>query len=106
MDQATEERPGRNDHGAAGELASIAQPDAGDPAAGDNQFVRLAFDDAEIGGPGNRGLHRRGIKLPVRLGPWPTDGRTLAAGLHPQMRFPRLRPPAPPNPPRPPPPGP
>ena len=50
MDQPAQKGAGGDDDGAGGELAAIAQPNAGDAAVRDDQLVRLAFDHAEIGG--------------------------------------------------------
>ena len=50
MDQAAQKGPGGDDDGAGGELAAIAETNAGDAAVRDDQLIRLAFDHAEIGG--------------------------------------------------------
>ena len=85
MDQAAQEGPGGDDDGTGRELPALAQTNAGDPAVRDDQLIRLAFDHAEIGGLPDRGLHGRGIKLAVRLGPRSADRRTLAAVQHPKL---------------------
>ncbi len=85
MDQASQEGPGGDDHGAGGQLTAIAQTNSGDPAIRDDQLIRLAFDHAEIGGLPDRGLHGGGVKLAVRLGARSADRRTLAAVQHPKL---------------------
>src|SRR3954471_14449759 len=91
MDQTAQEGPGGDDHGAGGELPALTQPDASDATVRDDQFIRLAFDHAEIGGLPDRGLHGGGVKLTVRLGPWSADGRTLAPVQHPKLDPTRIR---------------
>ena len=79
MDQTTQEGPGGNDDGSSRQLTAVGKSDTAEPALGDQQFVRLAFDHDEVCGLADRGLHRRCIKLAVRLGARPLNRWTLAA---------------------------
>ena len=94
MNQAPQEGPGGDNDGAGGKCSAIAKAYPGDPAIGDDQFVRLAFDNAEIDGFADRRLHGRGIQFPIGLGPWPAHGRPLAAVEHPELDATGIRHPA------------
>ena len=85
MDKSPQEGPGRDDYGTGRELPALTQTNPSDPTVRNNQLIRLAFDHAEIGGLLDRGLHGGGVELAVRLGPWSTDCRTLAAVQHPKL---------------------
>ena len=85
MDQAAQKSAGRNDDRTTIKLAAVAKANAGDATGRNDQIVRLAFDHAEIGGLGNGSLHRRRVELAIRLGPRPSDRRTLAAVQHPKL---------------------
>ena len=61
---------------------------------GDDQLVRLAFDDGQIGGLADRGLHRGGVELAVGLGAGTADRRTLAAIENPKLDAAGVRHPA------------
>jgi hypothetical protein len=61
---------GRQNHGSSAEAAAIACDDAGRPARRDDQVLDPAFDDREVGGLSNRGLHRLAIEFAVGLGAW------------------------------------
>ena len=85
MDQPAQKGAGGDDNSPGGELAAVTQPNAGDAAVRNHQIVRLAFDNAEIGGLHDRGLHRRRIKFAIGLGARPANGGTLAAVQHPKL---------------------
>ncbi|MEY9611533.1 hypothetical protein ABIF21_004407 [Bradyrhizobium elkanii] len=85
MDQTAQKGAGRDDNRTRRQPATIAQANAGHATIGDDQFIRLAFDDAEVRGLGDRRLHRRGVELAVSLGPGATDRRTLPAIEHAKL---------------------
>ncbi len=85
MDQPAQESPGGDDDRCCGQLAAIAHADAGNAAITDDQFVRLAFDHAEVGGLVDGGLHRGGIELTVGLGARTSHRRTLAPVEHAKL---------------------
>ncbi len=85
MDQPAQEGPGGDDDSARGQLNAIGQTEPGDAAVRDNQIVGLAFDDAEIGGLADRGLHGRGVELAIGLGARTPHRRTLATIEHAKL---------------------
>ena len=60
------------------------------PALDNQELVRLAFDHGQIGSLTDRGLHRGGIKLAIRLGARPPNGRTLATIEHAKLDTPGI----------------
>jgi hypothetical protein len=78
VNEAAQERPRREDHGAGAELAAIQKAHAGNRAP-NLQIVGLAFDDSEVGGRLDGVLHRAGIEGAVRLRARPSHCWTLAA---------------------------
>ena len=85
MNQATQEGAGGHHHGSNREFPAVGQPQTGDPAIGQQEFVRLALDYGQIGGFSDRGLHRGRIKLAVDLGAGTTNRRTLPAVQNPEL---------------------
>ena len=85
MDQAAQERSGGENDGPCPELAPVRERETGDPAIADDQIVGLGLDHREIGGAGDRPLHRRGVELAIGLGARPAHRRALAAVEHAEL---------------------
>ena len=75
----------------ARKLATIGQADASNASAGDNQFVGLPFNHAEIGGLRDGRLHRRRIELAIGLGARTPHGWALAPIEHSKLNAARHR---------------
>ena len=79
VDEAAQKRAGCQHHGAGGNFPAVGEFDAADAAIFENEIVGFRFDDFEIGGRANRGLHGLGIELAVGLGAGAADRRAFAA---------------------------
>src|SRR5262249_56984262 len=83
MDQAAQKGAGCDHDSPSRKLPAVGQANAGYAAVGDDQLVRLAFDDAETRGLADRRLHRGGLKLPIGLGAPSAARRAPAAAAPP-----------------------
>jgi len=84
MNEAVEERAGRENDGTRTQPAAIAKDDAFHHSilraacrGADNQIFHAAFDHSEVCGFANSPLHSLAIKFAIRLGPRTVDSRTL-----------------------------
>jgi hypothetical protein len=90
MNEASKESPSREDNSPGAKLPSVQKPEATDPPLIQEQIVRLALDHREALGFSDRRLHRCCIELPIGLGPWSSDCRTLAAIENPKLNSPQI----------------
>src|SRR5262249_61846200 len=79
MNEAAQKSPGCQHDGPCPKLATVREPEPGDPFAANHEVVRLGFDHRKIRDGRDRLLHGAGIKLPVCLRAGSTHCRTLTA---------------------------
>ncbi len=79
MNEAPQEGPRGQDHGAGRDFPTIGQFDPADPALLQDKVVGLGLDDLKAGNSAQLRLHRGGIELAVGLGPGSAHGGAFAA---------------------------
>lgn len=85
VDQAPQERAGRQDHTARADLLARSELNPGHPAVRANQILNGPRPDGEPRLLAQQCLDRLAVKLAVRLRPWTPDGRTLAPVEHAEL---------------------
>src|SRR5882724_1131175 len=91
MNKPAEECPSREDHSPGGNLSTIQKPNACDLPFLEDQVIHLALDHRKPLGLPDRRLHRSGVELPIRLGPWPADRWPFAPIENPELNSSSIR---------------
>ncbi len=94
MDEASQEGPRGQDHGAGRDLPAVSQFDPTDAGVLQNEVVGLGLDHFQAGNSPQLRLHGLGIELAVGLSPRPADRGAFAAVQDPKLDAPGIGHPA------------
>src|SRR5882724_13294751 len=91
MNKPSQECPSCQDHRLGRDIPTVQKPHACDLTFLEDKVIHLALDHRKPLGLPDRRLHRSGVELPIRLGPWPPNRWPFAPIENPELNSSSIR---------------